>query len=108
MATELKNYVSANIGTTATTVYNPTAAGIQSTVIGLLLSNTTTSSVKASVTLGSGATTVYIIKDVTLPSGNALDIIGGGKLIIEQNDVVQVVSSVASSVDVTVSTVEVS
>lgn len=108
MATALKNYIASNIGTSATTVYNPTATGIQSTVIGLLLANTTTSSVTASVTLNSGATTVYIIRNVTLPAGNTLDIIGGGKLIVEQNDVIQVVSSAASSVDVTVSTVEVS
>lgn len=107
MATTLKNYITANVGTTPSTVYNPTTAGIQSTLIGLVLANTTTSAVTASVTLTSGAATVYIIKNVTLPSGNALDIVGGGKIIIEQNDLIQVTSSAASSVDVTVSTVEV-
>lgn len=107
MATTLKNYITANVGTSPLTVYNPTTAGIQSTLIGLVLANTTTSAVTASVTLTSASTTVYIIKNVTLPSGNSLDIIGGSKIIIEQNDSLQVTSSTASSIDVTVSTVEV-
>lgn len=107
MATTLKNYLSSGVGTTATTVYNPTTANIQSTVIGLVLANTTASPITASVTLNSGATTVFVIRNVTIPTGNALDIIGGSKLIVEQNDIIQVVSSAASSVDVTVSAVEV-
>jgi hypothetical protein len=50
---------------------------------------------------------VYIIKNTNIPSGNSLSILGDGKFIVEQNDVVQVVSSVASSVDVLLSVVEV-
>jgi len=107
MATALKSYPTANVGVTATTVYNPTAAGIQVTVIGLTLANTTTSSVTASVTLASGATTVYLIKNTSIPAGNSLSILGEGKFVVEQNDVVQVVSSAATSVDVLVSVVEV-
>ena len=107
MATALKNYPTASVGTTATTVYNPTTAGIQATVIGLTLANTSTSSITASVTVTSGATTVYIIKNTSIPSGNSLSILGDGKFVVEQNDVVQVVSSAASSVDVLLSVVEV-
>jgi hypothetical protein len=107
MATTLKSYPTANVGVTATTVYNPTTSGIQSTVIGMTLANTTTSPVTASVTVTSGATTIYIIKNVTLPVGNALSVLGDGKFIVEQNDVVQIQSSAASSVDVLVSVVEV-
>jgi hypothetical protein len=107
MTTALKNHLTANVGTTATTVYNPTTSGIQSTVIGLTLANTTTSPITASVTVTSGATTVYIIKNTSIPSGNSLSILGDGKFIVEQNDVVQVVSSAASSVDVLLSVVEV-
>jgi hypothetical protein len=107
MATALKNYLTASVGTTATTVYNPTTAGIQSTVIGLTLANTVTSPITASVTVTSGATTVYIIKNTSIPSGNSLSILGDGKFVVEQNDVVQVVSSAATSVDVLISVVEV-
>ena len=107
MATSLKNYISANIGTTATTVFNPTTAGQQSTIIGLSLANVSAQSINASVTLTSGATTVYIIKNTSIPSGNALSILKDSKIIVEQNDIIQVVSSIASSLDVVISTVEV-
>lgn len=107
MATALKNYLTANVGTTPSTVYNPTTSGIQSTIIGMLLVNTSNSAVTTSVTLQSGATTVYLLKNLSLSTNNAFDMLGGSKIILEQNDVLQVVSSAANSVDVTVSVVEV-
>jgi len=48
-----------------------------------------------------------LIKNVTLPSGNTLSVLGDGKFIIEQNDIIQVQSSAASSIDVLISAVEV-
>jgi hypothetical protein len=107
MTTTLKSYLTANVGLTSTTVYNPTSAGIQSTVIGMTLANTATSSITANVTLTSGATTVYLIKNVVIPSGNSLSVLGDGKFIVNQNDIVKVQSSVNTSVDVIVSVVEV-
>ena len=107
MPTTLKNYLTPDVGASAATVYNPTTAGIQSTVIGLTLANTTTSSVNASVTITSGATTVFIVKNTAVPAGNSLSILGDGKFIVEQNDVVQVISSAANSIDVVLSVVEV-
>ena len=107
MTTTLKNYLTSNVGTSSTTIYNPTTAGIQATVIGLTLANTTTSPVNASVTITSGATTVFIVKNTAVPAGNSLSVLGDGKFIVEQNDVVQVISSAANSIDVVLSTVEV-
>jgi len=107
MATTLKNYPTANVGTVSTTVYNPTTAGIQATVIGMTVSNTATSNITASVTITSGATTVYVIKDTTIPVGNSLNVLGDSKLVIEQGDVISVKSSLANSADVFISVVEV-
>ena len=107
MATSFKNYPVANIGVTATTIYNPTATGIQSTVIGLTLANTTTVSVNTSVTLTSGGTTVYLIKNTTIPPKNSLSVLRDSKFIVEQNDIIQVQSSVASSIDALLSAVEI-
>jgi hypothetical protein len=107
MATNLKNYLTASVGTSPTSVYNPTTAGIQATVIGLTLANTLTVSVNASVTMISGGTTVYLIKNAAIPAGNSLSVLGDGKFIVEQGDNVQVISSTANSVDVLVSVVEV-
>ena len=104
------NYVStqtANI-TTLTTVYNPTTASVQATLLGCLLANTTTSTVTASVTLvNSGATVITnIVKNVIIPTGTSLDIMNAAKIVVPQNYAVQVVASGAT--DVTVSSVEVS
>ena len=49
MAITYKNYLTANIGITPVTVYNPTTSNIQSTVIGFNISNTNTVPVTANV-----------------------------------------------------------
>ena len=94
--------------TTITTVYNPTTSGVQATLIGCLLANTTTSTVTASVTLvNSGATvTTNIVKNVSIPVGTSLDIMNSAKIVVPQNYAVQVVAS--GTTDVTVSSIEVS
>ena len=107
MATSLKNYITPNVGITGNTVYNPTTTNIQSTMIGLVLCNTSQYPVTANVTLASGANTVYIVKNMTIPVGNSLDIINSGKIILNQGNFVNVSSSLVSSLDVTVSAVEV-
>ena len=104
------NFVSAQAAsvTTITTVYNPTTASVQATMTGCLLANTTSSVVTASVTLTNAAATVTtnIIKNVTIPVGNSLDVIGASRINVPVNCTVKVVSSGAT--DVTVSAVEVS
>lgn len=108
MANTFKNYLTANVGTTATTVLTG-ASGAQTTVIGMTVANTTTSSVTASVTLTSGATTVYLVKDATVPAGGSLVPIGGDqKVVVEASDVIQVQSSAATSLDVICSVLEIS
>lgn len=107
MATNLKNYLTGSVGTSGSTVYNPTTSGIQATVIGFNLSNTTASDVTVDVSITSGATTVYLIKNATIPANNSLSLIEQGKLILEANDLLTVKSSVNSSVDVVISAVEV-
>jgi len=105
MAINYQNQLTASI-TSSTTVYNPTTVGVQCTLIGCLLSNTTTLGVTATVTLTSGATTVNIVKNVLIPSGTSLDIMNAAKIVIERNDVLAV--SATGAVDVTVSSIEVS
>ena len=104
------NYTSTQTAsvTTITTVYNPVTSGVQCTLIGLLLANTTTGAITASVTLvNSGATvTTNIVKNVIIPTGTSLDIMNAAKIVVPQNYAVQVVSS--GTVDVTVSSIEVS
>jgi hypothetical protein len=105
MAINYQNQLTPNV-TASTTVYNPTAVGLQCTLIGCLIANTTTSSVTAIVTLTSGATTVNIVKNVVIPVGTSLDIMNSAKIVVEQNDVLAV--SATGTVDVTVSAIEIS
>jgi hypothetical protein len=105
MAINYQNQLTASI-TSATTVYNPTTVGLQCTLIGCLIANTTTTAVTSTVTLTSGATTVNIVKNVLIPAGTSLDIINAARIIIEQNNVLAV--SATGAVDVTVSSIEVS
>lgn len=104
------NYVSAQTAnvTSNTTVYNPTSSGVQATLIGCLLANTGSSSVNATVTMTNATSTVTtnIIKNATIPSGNSLDILSTAKIVVPQNYTISVSST--GSVDVTISSVEVS
>lgn len=104
MAINYKNYLTKGI-TTSTTVYNPTAANTQATIIGMIVANNTANSVTANVTLTSGATTANIVYGVTIPTGTSLNVINSDRLIIEQNDSVAVAAT--GSVDVIVSSIEV-
>jgi len=104
MAINYQNTLTANV-TASTTVYSPTATGVQATLIGLLIANTTTSTITAIVTLNSGATTVNIVKNVVIPPGTSLDVVQAAKIVIERNDVLAV--SATGAVDITVSSIEV-
>jgi len=105
MAINYQNQLTASI-TSNTTVYNPTTVGVQCTLIGLLIANTTTSTVTSTVLLTSGATTVNIVKNVVIPPGTSLDVVQAAKIIVERNDVLAV--SATGAVDVLVSAIEVS
>lgn len=105
MAINYKNYLKSSV-TTTTTLYNPTTSGIQSTVIGLLIANTSTSTVTATVTLNDGVTTSNIVYNITIPVGNSLDVVQGAKIVVEQNDLIAV--SASGTVDAILSAVEVS
>jgi hypothetical protein len=104
MAINNRNYLKSAI-TDTTVVYNPTEPGIQATLIGLLISNTTSTSVTATVTLTSGTTTASIVTNVSIPPSTSLNVIDSNRLVVAQNNSIAVTSS--GLVDVIVSTIEV-
>jgi hypothetical protein len=108
MANTFKNYFSKNVGTSAATVFTGPSA-TQSTVIGLTVSNTTTSAITADVYITSGGVDYYIVKNASVPVGASLVAVGGDqKVVVESSDVVKVVSSAATSADVILSVLEIS
>ncbi len=110
MANTFKNKLTANVGTSPSTVYT-TPASTTSTVIGVSVANVNTNNISVSVrvTDSSTATTAHIVKDALITPGGSLVAVGGEqKVVLEPNDTISVVSSIASSADVIVSVLEIS
>ncbi len=87
-----KSKTSTSIGTSgaATTVTDTVAASTTHTIIGLSLSNKTTSNITVTSSITkSGGTLTYLVKDATVLPGGALVVIGGDqKLVLEAGDIV--------------------
>lgn len=107
MASSFKSYGTQNIGVSTTTVYTAPAL-TTTTVIGLSISNTLTSTViYVDVTAVKGGTSTYLIKNAPVAPGGALIVIGGDqKVVLETGNLIQVKSNTATSADVFVSMLE--
>jgi len=108
MATLFKNSVTKEVGTTPVEVIT-TNDSTRATVIGLSIANLTSSFVYIDVLVeDDGSTQGYYLKDTVLPANTALRVVNQGeKLILAPNNKLYVRSSVADSVDVVSSYVEV-
>ena len=96
-----------------------TVAGSTTTVVlGLILTNLHTSAVTVEVELVSdtanrnGANNVangtsFLVKNVTIPAGSSLELLSGGKVVLETTDVLRVDCSVADKVSGTLSIMEI-
>ena len=109
MANTFFRKFSANIGNTASTLGSYTVASTATTiVVGLTVSNTTGSSINASVFVNNGANNYYLVKNAPIAAGGALIPIGGDqKLVLQFNDNVKIVSDTASSIDAYMSIMEI-
>ena len=104
MAQNFRRYTSNDVGTSAATLFT---ANSYDTVVGISVANVTASAVVASVYINDGSNDIYLVKDVSIPSGSALQVLdGGAKFVVESGDALKVVSDTASSLDVWVSAVD--
>ena len=110
MANVFSRKVSRNIGTSLTSVGSYTVSGgVQTTVIGLSVCNTTTSPVTVDVTLYDGTNDAYLIRGAGVGVGNSIIPIGGDeKVVLIAGDSIRVKSSAATSVDAVMSILEIS
>jgi|TARA_R100001509_G_scaffold114002_1_gene69162 hypothetical protein len=82
-------------------------------VIGLILCNIHTTSVTADVQLVSDTSdtetneTVLLAKDVVIPAGTSLEILTGGKVVVQATDIIKIDCSVAAKIDATLSILEI-
>ena len=97
-----------NIGTADSAVYTCPSA-TQTTIIGMNLANTTTGSVLANVTLlNDDGDSCFVVKNAPIPNGGSLVAVGGDqKLVMEANDIIKVSSDTTTSVDVSLSILEI-
>jgi len=96
-----------------------TVAGSTTTVVlGLILTNIHSSAVTVEVELVSNTanrggannvtnTTSFLVKDVSIPAGSSLELLSGGKVILETTDEILVDCSVADKVSGTLSIMEI-
>ena len=120
MANDFKRFAVTNVntssGASATTVYTvPAGAGssaLESIVIGITVSNTSSSGITASVFLdnNAGSNDVHIVKNATIPAGSSLEVMSGNKLVLQNTgsaaDVLRISASASSSCDAVVSVLE--
>ena len=82
-------------------------------VIGLVLCNIHTTSVTADVQLVSDTSdtetneTVFVAKDVSIPAGSSLELLTGGKVVLQATDVLKIDCSVSAKIDATLSILEI-
>ena len=94
-----------------------TCAGSTTTVVlGLILTNIHTAQITAEVELvsdtsggGRAATngTSFLVKDVTIPAGSSLELLTGGKVVVQATDVIKIDCSVTAKIDATLSILEI-
>ena len=82
-------------------------------VIGLVLCNVHSTSVTASVKLESNTSDtetnqdVFLVKDVSIPAGSSLELLSGGKVVIQATDILKIDCSVSAKIDATLSILEI-
>jgi hypothetical protein len=107
MANAFKNFFLKNANTVSQNVYTA-GAGVQATIIGMSIANTTDAPISANVTITSGGTDFFMVRNAIIATGGALVPIGGDqKVVLEANDFLRVQTSAANSADVIVSVLEI-
>lgn len=99
---------SSTAASTAMTIYT-CPASTETTIIGMTISNITTSQILVDVTFeNSDGDNVYILKEAPVPVGGAMVPVGGDqKIVMEASDVIKVTSDTANSADTTLSILEI-
>jgi len=106
MANTFKLKTKANIGLTTVGIYTVPSATM-TTIIGLTLSNTTSGTINVGVGITrTGSDNVNIVKNVPIPQATSLEIMQGNKIIMEATDTLTVVSDTSSSMDASLSILE--
>lgn len=110
MANTFKRKTSQSVGTSLTSVGSYTVgSNTQTTVIGLVIANTSGSAITVDCAHYNGTTDTYLVKGASVPVGGSIVVVGGSqKVVLETGDSIRVKSSAATSADVVMSVLEIS
>jgi len=109
MANTFKLKTKAGVTTLATVYTVP--SGTTAIILGLVIGNTTSSSITSTITLSSDTsdtetnTDVEIVTNVAIPANSGLEIMGGNKIVMQTTDYLRVYGS--GAVDITLSIMEI-
>jgi len=107
MAQNFRRYTLNNVGTTADDIPNGGNFDSYDTLVGIHLTNVSTSQILADVYINDGTNDIYLIKEAPIPAGSGLQVLdGGAKIVVQSGDRLWVKSDTASSLDVWVSAVD--
>lgn len=107
MSNAFKNFFLKNANTVSQNAY-VAGAGVQATIIGMTVANTTDAPISANITITSAGSEFFMVKNAIIATGGALVPIGGDqKVVLEANDFLQVQTSAANSADVIISVLEI-
>ena len=98
---------SATSADTAMTVYTVPSA-TTAVVLGLTLSNIVGTTVYVTVQIeNADGDNVNFLKDIPIPTGSAVEVMAGNKVVLNTTDVLKVTSDAANSIDTTLSVMEI-
>ena len=104
MAQNFRRYTSNAVGASPAAVFSPNS---YDAIVGISLSNILSTAITVDCYINDGSNNIYLVKDAPIPTGGSLQVLdGGAKFVVQNADVLSVISSDAASVDVWVSAVD--
>ena len=82
MAQNFRRYTSNAVGTGAATIFT---ADSYDTIVGISVSNVTTSAINVSVYINDGSNDIHLVKDAPITAGGALQVVDGGAKFVVQS-----------------------
>lgn len=106
MANTFKLATKASVGVTTVGIYTAPMS-TTTTVIGITLANVSGTGINVTVGIArSVADDVSILKNVPIPQGSTLEVMQGNKIVLQQDDAITAKSDVVSSLDRSITLLE--
>ena len=104
MAQNFRRYTSNAVGASPAAVFSPNS---YDAIVGISLSNILSTAITVDCYINNGTDNIYLVKDAPIPTGSSLQVLdGGAKFVVQNLDILSVISSDAASCDVWVSAVD--